>query len=685
LILQSARLKDFRQYRGEQALRFSTSDDRNVTVIYGANGAGKTALLNAFTWALYGEHTPAFEEHEDLINHTAWAEAAPGETVEARVTLVFEDRGQTYTVERTDTARKGANGERIPLDPEVSLRFVDDSGRSHVRDNPEKAIRQILPDRLHSFFFFDGEQIEKLASRDAYANIADGIKTILGLTVIERAIRHLEQAGEELGREAAAVGSDDDKRLNEELERIRGEIAGLEGERAKLADDNRIRSEEIRQIYTTLAGKKEAQELQLRREEQETELAQAELEIGASKSSLADSISSRGHLAFLEGLAQKVDKTVQERRTRGEIPSPIKQQLIQDLLEDKLCICGRELAEGEDPYRCVEEWMDRAGDGLAEDNWIQVGGDAGHVFGDRDRLYEYLRETTGELERHRLRRQTIREQLDEIKETMGRIDSDEIRKLERRREQLDDEHRDDTMRIGVLFDKQRGLEAEKTETEREVLKAEAKNAEAEVAKRRVAVAREARLKLETVLAAETEKVRSSLDGQISRIYAETSYKDYKAQLNSEFQLRLTKPRDEESDVARSSGESQILSLAFVGAVADFARRRSDENGGNGVLSGFAGGIFPVVMDSPFGKLDTSYQERVSRAIPQLAPQVVVMVSKSQGLGAVKDVLLPKVGRQYVIRHSTNDRDKVEEIELPGGKTDFVVFDDGPEWARIEEV
>jgi DNA sulfur modification protein DndD len=685
LILHSARLKDFRQYRGEQSLRFSTSDDRNVTIVYGANGAGKTALLNAFTWALYGEHSPAFEEPEDLINHSAWAEAESGETVEARVTLVFEDQGQTYTVERVDSARKGEDGARIQLEPEVSLHFIDESGRSHVRDNPEKAIRQILPDRLHSFFFFDGEQIEKLASKDAYADIEDGIKTILGLTVVERAIRHLEQAGEELGREAAEVGSEDDKRLNAELERIRGEVGEIEKERAKLAADNRIRTDEIAKIYATLASKKEAQELQLRREEQEAELTHVESEIAASKSSLAVKISAEGYFAFLEGLAQKVTRTVEERRTRGEIPSAIKQQLIQDLLDGNRCICGRELTEGESPYRCIEEWMDKAGDGLAEEAWIEVGGEAGHVFGGRDRLYDYLHETNAELERHRRRRQTIREQLDEIKETMSRIDSEEIRQLERRREQLEDASQVDTMRIGVLFDKQRSLEAEKADTERDLLKAEAKNSEAERAKRRVAVAREARLELEAVFEAETEKVRASLDGEISRIYTETSYKDYRAQLDRDFQLRLTKPRDEESDVARSSGESQILSLAFVGAVADFARRRVQDNGSGGVLGEFSGGIFPIVMDSPFGKLDTSYQERVSRTIPQLAPQVVVMVSKSQGLGAVKDVLLPRVGRQYVIRHSTNDRDKAEDIELPGGTTEFVVYDEGPEWARIEAV
>lgn len=687
MILQSLRLKDFRQYQGEQSLRFSTSKDRNVTVIYGANGAGKTALLNAFTWVLYGCHTPAFEKPDDLINHAAWAKADPGETVEASVTLVFEDKGQTYTVERVSSARKGEDGGRIPLEEgEVRMRFVDDSGRDHVRENPEKSIRQILPDRLHSFFFFDGEQIEKLASEDAYADIEDGIKTILGLTIVERAIRHLEQAGEDLAKEAADVGSDDDKRLNEEQERIRQEIAGIGEERSRLGAEDKARAAEVHEIYAQLVGMEEAHELQVRREEREAELKQVESEIAASKQSIATSISSSGHLAYLEGLAEKVEEIVEEHRVKGEIPSEIKLQLIQDLLSEGKCICGRELAENDDPYKCVEAWKGRAGDGLSEEAWIRVGAQAGRVYEDRDKIYDYLRETHGELELHKVRRQKLRDQLDEIRETLGGIDSEEIHKLEERREQLLEDSRHATMRIGVLQEKQKELEAELNETEQALVKAESKNKEAEVAKRRVAVAREVRMALQAVLDSETHAVRQSLDSQISQLYAETSYKDYRAQLNEEFELRLTKPRDEESDVARSSGESQILSLAFVGAVADFARERSEgRNGQDEVLGGFAGGIFPVVMDSPFGKLDVAYQQRVAEAIPRLAPQVIVMVSKSQGLGAVRDVLWPRVGKQAVIRHATSDRGKEEEIELPSGTVPFVVYDEGVDAAEIVEV
>jgi len=687
VIFKSLHLKNFRQYSGEQTLTFSSSKDRNVTVVYGANGAGKTALLNAFTWVLYGTHTPAFEHPDDLINHGAWAGAKPGEEVEARVTLTFEDGDQTYTVERVSSARKDGDGKRIPLrDGDMSLHFIDESGRDHVRENPERAVRQILPERLHSFFFFDGERIEKLASEDAFSEIEDAIKTILGLEIIERSIRHLDDAGQELGGEAAEVGSDEDRRLNEDLRQTRVKLEELRGERDQISNENRARRSEIDRIYAELAGRKEAQELQMRREALEAELRQAEEEITKSKRSIAGEISRRGHLAFIEGLANAVGTKVDERRTRGEIPSEIKLQLIQDLLSEGQCICGRELSEGSDPYSCVEDWKSRAGDGQAEDAWIEVGAQARFVYGDRDRLYEYLHETAGELERYRARKRSISEQLDEIKVNLGSIDSEEIRKLEQHRERLGEELHRATMRLGGIENEHKALESQRTDIERELEKAEAKSEKAKLAKRRVAVAREARTLLQETYDGVTAEVRANLDGRIAGIFAGTSYKGYEARLTEGFQLRLTKSVDgTATDVPRSSGESQILSLSFVGAIADYARERSENHAGGDVLENFSGGIYPIVMDSPFGKLDTSYQRRIADVIPKLAPQVIVMVSKSQGLGAVQEVLSPRVGKQILIQHSTPDPAKAETIELPTGTHPFVLYDGGTEWARIEDI
>ncbi|MHB1210623.1 MAG: AAA family ATPase, partial [Acidimicrobiales bacterium] len=229
MMLRSLMLENFRQFFGVQTIAFATGEDQNVTVVYGANGAGKTALLNAFTWCLYKQTTEGFERPTEIVNHRSWAEANEGDSVTARVVVEFEHENQVYTVERILVERKGPDGRRDKIrDAEVSLAFIDEGGKHHsARDNPDGALNQILPERLHRFFFFDGERIETLVKPAAYSEIEDAIKTVLGLEIIERSVKHLAEARRILEDDLSEVGSEEDRRLTEELKKARDELDAL--------------------------------------------------------------------------------------------------------------------------------------------------------------------------------------------------------------------------------------------------------------------------------------------------------------------------------------------------------------------------------------------------------------------------------------------------------------------------
>ena len=47
-------LNNFRQYKGNIEIEFSVDPDKNITVVYGGITCGKTTLLQAFNWVLYG-------------------------------------------------------------------------------------------------------------------------------------------------------------------------------------------------------------------------------------------------------------------------------------------------------------------------------------------------------------------------------------------------------------------------------------------------------------------------------------------------------------------------------------------------------------------------------------------------------------------------------------------------------
>jgi DNA sulfur modification protein DndD len=187
-------------------------------------------------------------------------------------------------------------------------------------------------------------------------------------------------------------------------------------------------------------------------------------------------------------------------------------------------------------------------------------------------------------------------------------------------------------------------------------------------------------------------VRQELDSRIKNIYSRISFKPYVPVLTDQFRLELRKSAAPDSElVAKSTGENQVLSLAFVGALAELARDRYEEissqpPSGANVLS-FKGGIYPIVIDSAFGNLDENYRAPVAERLPNLAPQIAAFVSKAQDLGVVADRLAPKVGRRYVIIFNTTKKDATEEtIALAGQDLPYVARStDGHDWAVLTEV
>lgn len=95
-------MKNFRQYQ-DVKIEFARSPPKNFTVIIGANGAGKTNLLNATTWCLFGD-----ELHKDsryaglpLLNTSTLDEAKEGIS-ELSVEIQFvQNDGKKLLITRT--------------------------------------------------------------------------------------------------------------------------------------------------------------------------------------------------------------------------------------------------------------------------------------------------------------------------------------------------------------------------------------------------------------------------------------------------------------------------------------------------------------------------------------------------------------------------------------------------------
>ena len=303
---------------------------------------------------------------------------------------------------------------------------------------------------------------------------------------------------------------------------------------------------------------------------------------------------------------------------------------------------------------------------MVESAWQQLNGQVTQLAGARQELQDSLQSAIKRITNERERVARLEEAMSELDGQLQDSSLEDVQQLESKRRDLEGRIRGKTERNGAVRSvlEQLHREIEQKTTERS--KAEVTDELAGKARARSDLVQGVRHALEEILAIRKEDMRSRLDAKLKDVFAKITIKPYVPRLSPDFELALYQDvNGVELPVPKSTGENQILSVSFVAAVSELAREIHAERRAEGELPADAG-TYPIVMDAAFGSLDQNYQREVSRALAQMAPQLVVLVSKSQGLGHVVGELGPYVSHLGVIvTHTTSTSDATEDIELDG--------------------
>jgi DNA sulfur modification protein DndD len=356
---------------------------------------------------------------------------------------------------------------------------------------------------------------------------------------------------------------------------------------------------------------------------------------------------------------------LQEKRQKGEIPTEIKTHFVDDLLELEECICGRSLDPGSTHYEEVKEWKQKAGSSDLERVALNIAGRLSELGEKEEDLYQDL-ESLLERRREKVdRKRGYAEQIDEISEQLADKDTEDVRELEQRRQELKEKITTYDQEIGSLRTKIDELDEEIESLNDEISEARQKNQKAETARRRAQTAAYLYDRIESLHANYQDQVRQDVNERLNDIFQEIISKDYYAKITEDYSLRILKDvgAQKEVEVAQSTGERQVASLSFIATLVSLARERyeSEEN-----TTYFTGGIYPMIMDSPFGYLDPTYQQNVSRMLPKMADQVVVLVTQSQWTDAVAGEMDSVAGERYYLKyHDPSEDDSIafEQTEI----------------------
>lgn len=667
--LISIRLCNFRQFYGKTPEIFLASGQQNTTIIHGNNGAGKTTLLNAFTWVLYEKFTAAFASEEQLVNKRAVTEAAHKDVVDCWVEMGFEHQNKRYQAKRLCRAYKTLTGVEAGKS-ELYLQIAGDDGRWLLpQQSPDDIIGRILPITLHQYFFFDGERIEQIVRSEQKIEIAEATKTLLGVEVLTRSIKHLKEAKKTLELELASIGDSETKKLLREQNKLETENETIAKRQVEIIQELSHQDQLKKTLSNRLIELSGAEDLQKLRDELE---ARAKLLIGQlkqAKDTLKKAISTRGYMVFISGATKEFRSIVNDLREKGELPVGIKRQFVSDLLDEKRCICGADLIEGTHAHHQVSAWMDKAGTFDVEETAIRMSTQVDEIEKQLPEFWEEVDRQQDNISQGRSELSMIETQLDDIKKKLRNFPNEDISQLQKRLDETEEKIRELTLEQGANLQKTTRLSVEIETKVKQVTKHKMNEGKQALAQRRIAAAQDSIERLTEVKSRLDDQFRASLEQRVQEIFASISFTPYLPKLSEKYELTLIeKTAGQETSVAASTGENQILSLSFIAGIIDRVRDWIQEN----ALMGPDSSTFPIVMDSPFGSLDEIYRRQIAKTLPQLANQLVVLVTKTQWRGEVEQELANYKGREYVLTYNSPKFDCEEDwIELGGERYPLV--------------
>lgn len=632
MLLKSLKLKDFRQFKGEQTISFSTDPVRNVTVIMGENGSGKTTLAQAFTWCLYGDTD--FDDKSMLCKATA-QEMQPGSEVMVRVELTLQHNGREYLCIREQSYAKDVLG-AIKRYNQTTFKIAyknTDGQREYVPDaETELRMKELLPKELSKYFFFDGERIGNMSKeirKGKSAEFAQAVRSLLGLSAFQSALNHLSvgrssvikmynESYDTKSDSKMAQYSREIEEYERQLEEIEKRLAAIDSEEAIATDKKSELEEEIRQ-------NKESEELAKKRDE----IVRKKRDLVAQKASSEDSLlkvfNNNAHSYFAKKMmSDALGMLAAADKIDTGIPH-IHAQTIEYLIKRKKCICGADIQFGNDAYKelnALLEYIPPQSIGTSIGQFVRECElrckSADTLFDDISTKYGFIREFDNTYSGYQNELDIIREKLEKMK-NVGELQAN-LSKYEKALRDLGNERRDLDRRQGAL-----SKDKERRETERQELSLKDEN------NRKIEVYKAyAQYMYDTLHALYMEKeteTRQQLEQTVNEIFKSIYNGGFSLGIDEKYNIQIIVNDFEgiNEGVETSTAQSISVIFAFIAGVIKMARQsQSPEN------EMLVSEPYPLVMDAPLSAFDKTRIRTVCDALPKVAEQVIIFIKDTDG-------------------------------------------------------
>lgn len=661
MIFEYIELNNYRQYKKARIDFPEIKEGKNFFIIKGGNGTGKTNLVNAITWCLYGKEYNVRDKDKALpiLNLSTFDEMENGEQKEVSVEIkIKRGKNEKITIRRFLSFKKEKN-KYIPMknfksssiDGSTVILFIQ-KGKDHTPvSNPEYIINSLLPESIEEYFFFDGERLNEYFKRDSKKDIKKAVFRIAQIDLLEKLIDHLDKVKGEYVKEAKSTTPSldiiktnfEDKR--KQLEDYKDQLEQYKADK----DEIKIKILEYRDKLrkSPVENVKDLDDKRIKLKEGIDYYNERLKNIQTEKFSLLlDSASALFLVEPINSLLQELNK----KFTADKFPPDIKSSFVDSLLEEGECICGTDLNSNKD----------------AKNKLISIV-NKGSILD---------KKTIPLMQMHNSLQTTIKEivNFDEKRIDLNRLINDYETNIDEKQKEIDNinqklltidekqtmvwelklqdwEKRDEDV-IGKIYFIEQQIESttkEISKLDKDIKKEMEKDVDNKKILKKITFCDKA---LEQSI-----KIRNEIMIEIKNEIEEKTQTQFKAliwkksewdliSIDDNYNVSLKHKSGLESIGSLSAGEGIILTMSFMAAL--------------NIVSGFDS---PIIIDTPLGRISSEIREKIAQNLPNFLPekQVTMLVTDTEYTDNIRELLSKRISKEYNIKFVETEIGGIAEV------------------------